>query len=146
MKRRPGSSRSRTSRATAAPKRKVLAASALSGKRVKVMIDPVTGMNKTETAYSRVLEERRLVGEILEWRFEPMRFRLGAEATYTPDFAVQLPDQTLEFHDVKGRTGRGPGGWEDAARVKIKVAAEIYPWFRFVGVCRSGLGWKREDF
>ena len=37
------------------------------------------------------------------------------------------------------------GFWEDDARVKIKVAAEVFP-FRFVAITRSKDGWKEEDF
>lgn len=125
---------------------RVLAGSRSTGKRVRAIIDQVTGMNRTETAYSQVLEGKRLAGEILEWKFEPIRFRLANATAYTPDFAVLLNDQTLEFIDVKGRCGAGPGGWEEDAKVKIKVAAEAYPWFRFVGVCRCKEGWKRVEF
>lgn len=120
--------------------------SAASGKRVKAVIDHSTGMNKTETAYSQVLDRRVVAGEILEWRFEPMRLRLADNTFYTPDFAVQLLCGTLELIDVKGRRGSGPGGWEDDARVKIKVAAETYHWFRFVGICKTKGGWHREEF
>ena len=143
-RRRPPSTQKRN--ATAVPKRMVISASAVSRKRVKAVVDPVTGMNITETKYAKRLEEMRLLGEIIEWKFEPIKLRLADSTFYTPDFAVQLPDHTLELHDVKGRSGAGPGGWEEDARVKIKVAAKLYPWFRFVGACKSGLGWKREDF
>jgi hypothetical protein len=117
-----------------------------SGQRVAAVVDPDTGMNKTETAYSQVLERKRLAGEILEWKFEPMKFRLADSTFYTPDFGVQLPDRSLEMIDVKGRSGSGPGGWEDDARVKIKVAAAMHQWFKFVGIAKSGDGWKREEF
>jgi hypothetical protein len=48
----------------------------------------------------------------------------------------------LEMHEVKGF-------WQDDARVKIKVAASIYP-FRFVAVTarakKHGGGWAVEEF
>ena len=58
-------------------------------------------MNKNEAAYARQLEARQRVGEIVRYRFEPMKFRLADLAYYTPDFEVQLPDGTIEFHEVK---------------------------------------------
>lgn len=125
---------------------RVLAGSRSTGKRVRAIIDPVTGMNRTETAYSQVLEIKRLAGEILEWRFEPIKLKLADKTFYTPDFAVLQNDQSLELIDIKGRCGDGPGGWEEDAKVKIKVAAKLYPWFLFVGICRCKEGWKRTEF
>jgi hypothetical protein len=58
-------------------------------------------MNKNEAAYARELDHRQRDGKIARYRFEPMKFRLADLAFYTPDFAVQLPDGTIEFHDVK---------------------------------------------
>lgn len=51
-------------------------------------------------------------------------------------------DGVMEMHEVKGF-------WTDDARVKIKVAADQYP-FRFIAfkaVAKSrGGGWLREEF
>jgi hypothetical protein len=49
-----------------------------------------------------------------------------------------LTDATIEIHEVKGH-------WEDDARVKIKVAASLYP-LRFVGITREKGAWQREEF
>lgn len=99
-------------------------------------------MNKTEAAYAATLEARRIAGEVAWWKFEGLKFRLADSAFYTPDFAVMLACGTLEAHEVKGH-------WQDDARVKIKVAAELYP-IRFVAVTakpkRDGGGWAMEDF
>lgn len=98
--------------------------------------------NKTEAAYESTLKERHVAGEILWFKFEGMKLRLTDNTFYTPDFAVMLADGTLECHEVKGQ-------WMDDARVKIKVAAELYP-FRFVAVRprpkKDGGGWKIETF
>lgn len=97
------------------------------------------GMNKTEAAYSQHLEWRLQGGEILWYLFEGMKFRLAPKTFYTPDFAVMNVDGTIELHEVKGF-------WEDDARVKIKVAADMFP-FLFVGVQRKGVtGWTFEEF
>ena len=99
-------------------------------------------MNKTEEAYAHYLELYRRAGEILWFKFEGVKLRLADNTFYTPDFAVMGADQSLACHEVKGF-------WEDDARVKIKVAASIYP-FRFIAVTakpkKSGGGWAVEEF
>lgn len=117
-----------------------------SGQRVKAIVNPITGMNKTEAAYSETLEAKRLAGEILEWKFEPIKFKLADLTFYTPDFAVQLPDGTLEFVDVKGRLGEGAGGMEGDAYIKLKMVAKLYPWFRFVAASKTKQGFVRQEF
>ncbi|MDR2219740.1 MAG: DUF1064 domain-containing protein [Methylobacillus sp.] len=95
-------------------------------------------MNKTEAAYADHLELLRRAGEVLWYRFEGMKLRLADNTFYTPDFAVMLANRQLEAHEVKGF-------WRDDARVKIKVAAEMYP-FRFIAVTRKGKAWETEEF
>jgi hypothetical protein len=99
-------------------------------------------MNKTEAAYERDLRDAMLIGDVLWYRFEGVKLRLADNTFYTPDFAVLTGKHELEMHEVKGF-------WTDDARVKIKVAADQYP-FRFVAVKalakKAGGGWQREDF
>lgn len=99
-------------------------------------------MNKTEAAYADYLESLKAKGAVLWYRFEGVKLRLADNTFYTPDFAVMSAAGTLEMHEVKGY-------WQDDARVKIKVAAEMYP-FRFVAIKaeskKNGGGWKIEDF
>jgi hypothetical protein len=102
----------------------------------------IGGMNRWEAAYAAELERRKSAGEVLWWRFESVKLRLAAATFYTPDFCVMLADGTLELHEVKGF-------WRDDARVKIKVAADMYPIvFRAVSIRpkRDGGGWKEEIF
>lgn len=98
-----------------------------------------TGMNQWETEYSFQLEAMRLVGEILWWKFEPMKLRLAGKTYYTPDFGVVLPDQRQQFIEVKGF-------WRDDAVVKFKVAAEAFPLYRFTAIrkkrAKEGGGWE----
>jgi len=96
-------------------------------------------MNKTEEAYSRTLQERKLKGEIHHWAFESMTLRLADRTTYTPDFFVMLPNGEIEFHEVKGF-------WHQAGRIKIKVAAENHPWFVFTAVQLKKKEWIYEQF
>ena len=99
-------------------------------------------MNKTEAAYARHLESRMLAGEILWSKFEGIKLKLAPMTTYTPDFVVMAADGSLECHEVKGH-------WQDDARVKIKIAAEMFP-FRFIAARpeakKRGGGWKFEEF
>ena len=99
-------------------------------------------MNKTEKAYAAYLEQRRIAGEVEWYKFEGIKLRLADNTFYTPDFPVMLAGGPLEMHEVKGH-------WQDDARVKIKVAADLYP-FKFVAVQalpkKLGGGWKSEEF
>jgi len=98
--------------------------------------------NKTEADYEKHLEERRIAGEVVWYKFEGVKLRLADNTFYTPDFAVMLANGQMELHEVKGF-------WQDDARVKIKVAADMYP-FRFIAIKakakKHGGGWEIEDF
>lgn len=96
-------------------------------------------MNRTEAAYASHLEARKIAGEIEHYDFDAIKLRLAETTFYTPDFMVQMADQTIEFHEVKAY-------WEDDARVKIKVAADKYPQFVFRGAKKSESGWAIESF
>jgi hypothetical protein len=110
--------------------------------RVRAGSEP-GGMNRTEREYAGVLDLRVAAGEVARWRFEPLKFRLGAACFYTPDFEVVLADGTLEYHEVKG------GHWMEDARVKIKAVAALFADRRFVAVQKrrkkDGGGWKVEE-
>lgn len=99
---------------------------------------PPGTMNKLEKAYSEYLFFRKKAGDILDYKFEAIKLKLAPSTFYTPDFMVFTNDGFIEMHEAKGF-------WEDDARVKIKVAAEMFP-FRFVAITRSKDGWKEEDF
>lgn len=105
-----------------------------------------TKMNNLETKYAAHLELRKTTGEIVEWRFEPMKLRLAPRTYFDIDFLVITPDDygkhgPIELHEAKGH-------WEDDARVKMKVAATMFPWWRFVGVKwdKGTKDWKFEEF
>ena len=107
-------------------------------------------MNRTEAAYSEILEARRLAGEITGWMFESLRFRLADNTHFCPDFVVQMIDGTFEVHEVKACRSSGGFLIEDDASVKIKVAAEMYPWLGWQ-LCgqlpkKAGGGWKFRYF
>lgn len=102
----------------------------------------VGAMNKTEQAYDAHLAQLQHAGQILWRKFEGLKLRLADNTFYTPDFAVMLASGQIECHEVKGH-------WEDDARAKIKIAADMYP-FRFIAVKvvpkKLGGGWAMESF
>jgi hypothetical protein len=99
-------------------------------------------MNKTEARYGQYLEGKKITGEVLWYKFEGLKLRLADNTFYTPDFAVMNSKSEIECHEVKGF-------WQDDARAKIKIAADMYP-FRFVAVKvrakKNGGGWEEEEF
>lgn len=98
----------------------------------------IPSMNKIEAAYARYLEVLKAAGDVLWYRFEPMKLRLADGSYYKPDFGVLTRDCLFEFHETKGF-------WREAARVRIKVAAGLFP-FKFIAIQRNGDGWVREEF
>ena len=99
-------------------------------------------MNKTEAAYDGYLADLQAKGEILWRKFEGVKLRLADNTFYTGDFFVMGANGQLECHEVKGY-------WQDDARAKIKIAADMYP-FRFIAVKpkpkKDGGGWSMEEF
>jgi hypothetical protein len=97
---------------------------------------PVGVMNKTEQRYADFLELRKRAGEILWWKFEGIKLRLADKTFLTPDFAIMNADCSIQLDDIKGFM-------MDDANVKIKVAAEMYP-FRFYIVRKGKTATKRR--
>jgi hypothetical protein len=99
-------------------------------------------MNKLESRMACELLEKNRSGEVEWFAFEGITLKLADRTRYTPDFLVMLPDGQLECWEVKGH-------WEDDARVKIKVAASLFPFvFRAFKprAKKDGGGWSVETF
>jgi hypothetical protein len=79
------------------------------------------GMNQSEMRYAELLECMKRAGDIRDYRFQAMTFKLADDTRYTPDFVVTFNDR-MELHEVKGFLR------EDAA-VKFKVAAHQFQEF-----------------
>lgn len=84
--------------------------------------DPRARMNKTEARY---LDERIMpmvaAGEVVRWRFDEVRFCLGPQCWYKPDFYLVFADGHIEIHETKG-------GWiEEDGRIKFKATAAKFP-------------------
>lgn len=94
--------------------------------------------SKLEAAYANYLHALLLAGDIVQYRYEPIRFNLAPNTTLTPDFQIKLKDGTIEFHETKG--------WvrEDAI-AKLKICARLYPEWRFVMVKRTRGTWELKE-
>ena len=97
-------------------------------------------MGGLERQYADLLQLRKRAGEIVDYRYEAIKLKLAPNTFYTPDFVVTFEDR-IELHETKGH-------WEDDARVKVKVASAMFPWFRFVGARwdKNVKDWKFEEF
>lgn len=99
-------------------------------------------MNNTEKAYAQHLELLKRDGEISYYSFDGINLRLADNTFYKPDFLIMKSDGQLEIHEVKGF-------WTDDALVKIKVAADKFP-FKFIAVMKQpkkkGGGWDIREF
>lgn len=101
-------------------------------------------MNKTEAAYAHYLTILLRAGEVAWFKFEGIKLKLADNTFLTVDFVVMMPNGQIELHDCKG----SPGVFVDDAKVKMKVAAEIYPFvFKVVYPAKksSGKGWIVEE-
>lgn len=108
-------------------------------------------MNKLEREYADHLRLRMAAGEVAFFMFESVKFRLADNTYYTPDFFVMGAGGEIEFHEVKGlwQQKQGPArvGWQEDARVKIKVAASMFPFYFFaVSKSKRGTDWDFEEF
>jgi hypothetical protein len=104
-------------------------------------------MNKTERRYHDHLEEEQRAGRIAGFKFESIKLRLADNTSITIDFMVIGIDGFIEFHDTKAlwkSTGK-PGVKEDA-QIKMKIAAEQFPWFYFLIVWEEHGIWKSRMY
>lgn len=112
------------------------------GKMVNRRPSHVKGeMNKTEAKYAEDLYALKLAGEILDFAFEAITLQLTKDCSFCADFFVQLPDGTMEFHEVKPLDSNEKFVAKDDSIVKIKLASELFSCFRFkmVGIGRNGI-------
>ncbi|HYD58940.1 MAG TPA: hypothetical protein VEC35_01200 [Noviherbaspirillum sp.] len=105
---------------------------------------PKDRMNKTEREYSDKLEAQKAQGLIIDYKFHALRVRLADNTYYEPDFLVLHADMTVGIHETKG------GFTTDKGQMKIKLCAEVLPWFRFFKCiklpAKQGGGWKIEEY
>lgn len=97
------------------------------------------GMNNLERQFQEWLDEQIHIGN-LAWRsrHDGITLKLAKATRYTPDFVAITKAGEVVVYECKGF-------WRDDARVKIKVAADQYP-FRFVAVQLVKRQWAFEEF
>ena len=98
-------------------------------------------MNKTESDYAEYLNRLLMIGDIVWYKFEGVKFRLADNTFLSPDFIIMLPNGEIQIKEVKGFI-------TDDANVKNKVCASMYP-FRFFIVRKrakkDGGGWEETE-
>ncbi len=99
--------------------------------------------NATERRYEAHLERQKQAGDILWYSFEGIKLKLAPKTFLTVDYAVMAASGQLEMHDVKGARAI----FSDDAKVKMKVAAEMYPFvFKVAFPKKRGAGgWEVEE-
>lgn len=100
-----------------------------------------SGMNKTEARFKcEVLDG---TDGVLHVVFAGVKLRLADRTWYTPDFVVWT-DAGVHVWEIKG-SWKSPH--QEDSRVKLKVAAELYPQFTFFAAVpeRDTGGWDIEE-
>ncbi len=117
------------------------------GQKAKGTMRQPRGMNKTEAAYAAHLEMEKRIGDVLWFRYEGITVRLSDDCRFTADFAVMLADGTIELHDTKSLwSKKAKPHIEDDALVKLRTAAEMYP-FKIRAVWKATNGeWDSKEF
>lgn len=101
-------------------------------------------MNATEARFANYLRGLEITGEILWWRHEGIKLQLADNTTLNVDFNVMYADGLLVMIDVKGAKAI----IEEDAKVKMKVAAEQFPFvfrYAFPRQKKDGGGWIIEE-
>lgn len=94
--------------------------------------------SKLEAAWANYLHLQCKGGEIANWWYEPISFRLPGKLRFTPDFLV-LAGDGLTFYEVKGWSRNRRDGI-----TRLKMAAGLFPFFNWKLVTRSNGGWDEE--
>jgi hypothetical protein len=93
--------------------------------------------NKWEREYAGRLDQRKYLKEIRDYQYENVGFRLADKCFFYPDFFIAMSTH-FEVHDVKGFM-------RDDALVKLKIAKDMYPWFRWVIVKKVKGEWEEKE-
>ena len=89
-----------------------------------------------------MLELERHAGKVQWWKFEGIKLMLAKNTSLTVDFAILPETDILTLIDVKGSKAMVT----DDARVKMKLAAELYPFvFKLAYPRAKGEGWDIEE-
>ena len=100
-----------------------------------------TGLNKTEAAFLAHLHSL-YSGKGVHITAQGMTLKLANGVRYTPDFIVALSPVVQDIAQVLAFETKG--FLRDDAGVKIKVAAQQWPWIAFHLVTKRKGGWDVE--
>jgi len=90
--------------------------------------------SKWELEYAKYLDVMKAAGQIRDWAYEGEHLDIGIGARYTPDFRLVCFDGLIQYREVKGYK-------REAAMVRLKVAAKLYPQYTFVLVTKKDGSW-----
>jgi len=91
-------------------------------------------MSKTEERFAKILDGLMLKGEIIEYMFEPITFKLAERLHYKPDFFAVYSDPKLgcAFFEIKANHHFANAKSSQANSIsKLKVAANKFKAFYF---------------
>jgi hypothetical protein len=89
-----------------------------------------------ELNFAMFLQLLRDNGEIDEWRYHPLKFRIAKNCTYEPDF-ITRKGKEFTVYEVKGSWKQK--GARDS-RTRLEVAAFMYQWFSWkAAICEKGV-------
>jgi hypothetical protein len=91
--------------------------------------------NTWERQFGQHLELRKRAGDIRQYEFEALRFRLADDATYLPDFVVWLPDDVVQVIEIKGRK-------REAGILRFRIARSKYPHYVWRMVKKQAGRWE----
>ena len=107
--------------------------------------------SKWEASYAGKLDLEQRAGIIKQWWYEPFSLWLPGKVRYKPDFLVEYQQDMedlvchmpLNIVEVKG--GWTKNGREDRDGVtRLKIAAALFPCFRWLKVSYVKGAWKEE--
>ena len=99
--------------------------------------------SKWEAAYASKLELEKQAGIIKAYWYEPFSLWLPGKVRYKPDFLIQYPDgleQRLEIKEIKGWSRNRRDGI-----TRLKIAAALFPCFRWTLVVKDKNGWDETE-
>jgi hypothetical protein len=90
--------------------------------------------SRWEANYALYLDWRKNRGEIRQWEYEPETFVFHkikrGTCSYRPDFKVTMPDESVEYHEVKGWVTK-------RSNTQFKRMAKYYPGVKLLIVDRK---------
>ena len=91
-----------------------------------------------EKRYAEYLDLLYHAGEILDWFYEPCKWKMADKTYYVPDFLVIYPDR-IEFVEVKGYE---KGRFGEKGVLKFKAIADKFPYFAWKLVSWRNKQWE----